>query len=109
MPDWVRDRKKEIQKLYLDAASGAVFEDRPVYIKMYIYKKMPATSWSKKHKEEMHLKPAPIKPDVDNVIKLYLDALNGLAYKDDAQVVSISAYKIYDYTDSVSLIIQDEL
>lgn len=29
------------------------------------------------------------KPDLDNVAKLVLDALNGLAYRDDAQVVQL--------------------
>lgn len=33
------------------------------------------------------------KPDIDNVIKLVLDALNGVAYDDDAQVVSVTGIK----------------
>lgn len=33
------------------------------------------------------------KPDIDNVIKLVLDALNGVAYDDDAQVVSVTGLK----------------
>lgn len=36
-----------------------------------------------------------VKPDIDNVIKLVLDALNGLGYKDDKQVVELHAYKFY--------------
>lgn len=35
------------------------------------------------------------KPDVDNVLKAVLDALNGVAYSDDAKVVSVSARKQY--------------
>lgn len=35
------------------------------------------------------------KPDVDNVIKIVLDALNGFAWHDDAQVVDLSVSKIY--------------
>lgn len=35
------------------------------------------------------------KPDVDNIIKIILDALNGIAYKDDCQVVEIYAAKKY--------------
>lgn len=35
------------------------------------------------------------KPDIDNVLKAVLDALNGVAYKDDAKVVRISANKQY--------------
>lgn len=35
------------------------------------------------------------KPDVDNIQKVVLDALNERAYKDDAQVVRISCEKRY--------------
>lgn len=35
------------------------------------------------------------KPDVDNIQKVVLDALNGIAYRDDAQVVRISCEKRY--------------
>ena len=36
------------------------------------------------------------KPDIDNLIKLVLDALNGVFYVDDAQVMRITASKQYD-------------
>lgn len=35
------------------------------------------------------------KPDIDNVLKVVLDALNGVAYKDDSRVVCVTAKKIY--------------
>lgn len=35
------------------------------------------------------------KPDIDNVLKIVLDALNGVAYKDDSRVVFVAARKIY--------------
>lgn len=35
------------------------------------------------------------KPDLDNVVKAVLDALNGQAWEDDKQVVCLTAYKIY--------------
>lgn len=33
------------------------------------------------------------RPDLDNLLKLFWDALNGIVFKDDAQVVSINAKK----------------
>ena len=36
------------------------------------------------------------KPDVDNLIKAVCDALNGIAYHDDAQVTSVFCAKFYD-------------
>lgn len=35
------------------------------------------------------------KPDADNVLKLVLDALNGIAWADDSQLVSVSVLKRY--------------
>src|SRR5437660_9382526 len=35
------------------------------------------------------------RPDVENLAKTVLDALNGVAYQDDAQVVTLTAHKRY--------------
>lgn len=37
------------------------------------------------------------KPDIDNVLKVVLDALNGVAYKDDSRVVHVEAEKKYSF------------
>ena len=45
------------------------------------------------------------KPDIDNVIKAILDGLNEVAYKDDAQVVNVSASKYYSDEPRVEVIV----
>lgn len=40
------------------------------------------------------------KPDLDNIVKLLADAMNGVVYKDDKQIVSICVSK--KYADSAS-------
>lgn len=35
------------------------------------------------------------RPDVDNIAKIVLDSLNGLAYDDDSQVVELNIRKMY--------------
>ena len=40
------------------------------------------------------LKPC-VKPDIDNIAKVVCDALNGIAYKDDNQIVTLVVGKIY--------------
>ena len=57
----------------------------------------PAKSTSKKKRMQMlsgEIKPTK-KPDIDNITKCILDGLNGVAYRDDTQVVEVSAKKIY--------------
>lgn len=39
------------------------------------------------------------KPDVDNIAKVVCDALNGVAYRDDAQIVDIHVSKRYTELD----------
>ena len=36
-----------------------------------------------------------VKPDIDNVVKIIMDGLNGAAYTDDKQVVDVTALKAY--------------
>lgn len=36
-----------------------------------------------------------LRPDVDNMIKFYLDALKGVLYKDDSQISIHGSIKIY--------------
>ena len=107
-PPWVKERKRLIAMLYLSEARGHSFGDKPVRILMDIRKKMPANSWSKKRKYENEGKPSTVKPDVDNIEKLYLDALNGVAYDDDNQVTALIVQKRYDWTDSVTVIIEED-
>lgn len=51
-----------------------------------------------KRKKSVKRKYATVKPDLDNMIKAIMDALNGVAYKDDCQVVQLMAEKVYTET-----------
>jgi len=44
------------------------------------------------------------KPDLDNLAKAVLDALNGLAYHDDSQIVELYVRKIYGDAKAVVVI-----
>lgn len=46
-----------------------------------------------------------MKPDCDNIAKAILDALNGVAYDDDKQVVRLHVEKEYGATGSVEVVI----
>ncbi len=47
------------------------------------------------------------KPDWDNIGKIIADALNGVAYHDDAQVVDAQTRKFYSDNPRVEIIIQN--
>ena len=73
-------------------------KDTPITMKIEFFFKVPK-SWSKAKKENIPHHTS--KPDVDNLVKSVKDALNGVAYKDDSQVVSIFARKQYAQEDAV--------
>jgi Holliday junction resolvase RusA-like endonuclease len=53
-------------------------------------------SWTKAKKlqaEQREIYPG--KPDIDNVAKIVLDALNGIVFEDDAQVHALRVFKAY--------------
>lgn len=47
------------------------------------------------------------KPDCDNIVKIICDALNGIAYKDDAQIVSVSIEKRYSVMPHIEVALQE--
>lgn len=78
------------------------FTEGPLMAEIIAFYQIPK-SWSKKKKQEAWTQgiPPTVKPDCDNVIKIILDALNGIAYKDDNQVVKIKFQKLYATKGSV--------
>jgi Holliday junction resolvase RusA-like endonuclease len=50
----------------------------------------------------------PVKrPDLDNIAKIVLDALNGVAYNDDAQVVYLQILKAYSEKPRVQVVLKE--
>ena len=47
------------------------------------------------------------KPDSDNIIKIILDALNGVAYWDDSQVCRVYFDKMYAENPETKIIIKE--
>ena len=73
-----------------------------VAVKIIAQFKIPKSA-TKKDKlliEEGKLSPAK-KPDIDNIIKIVLDALNKMAFKDDNQITKIEVEKIYGLDERI--------
>ncbi len=49
------------------------------------------------------------KPDIDNLGKSVLDALNGIVYEDDANVSTITLSKHYGIEDNVSVLVEGRM
>lgn len=86
-PKKVTDHKELIKRDYRITHKNAPVLTGALKIEITFY--IPKPKSAKKRKF-----PA-VKPDLDNYVKLVLDALNGLCYVDDGQVVEIHASKNY--------------
>ncbi len=60
----------------------------PVSISIEVFGYLP-----KSRPKKIASEPNTFKPDVDNIAKLVMDALNGIAYEDDKQVTSLNVTK----------------
>lgn len=61
-------------------------------------------SWSQKKKKEYFGKPHQAKPDIDNYLKAFLDAL----CIDDSYVYDVRAMKFWAILGSIEIVIEDE-
>jgi len=47
------------------------------------------------------------KPDIDNIVKIVLDAMNGIAFKDDTQITKLQVEKSYATSEGVLIRISE--
>ena len=87
----VRECYKEQDGRYIEGSIKAL---------IIAYYKIPK-SYSKKRVQAIRdgLEKPTKKPDADNIAKIILDSLNGIAYKDDSQIVDLSVIKRYTEDD----------
>ena len=86
-----------------EAMAGRPPIEGPVCVVVDMRCQVPA-SWSKKKQAQALaglIRPVS-KPDQDNVLKALFDGLNGVAWKDDVQVVEILSRKRYAETPGLS-------
>ena len=89
-PRVTQKAEEEIGLAYKAAGGTLAPKGVPVTVSITVHK-APAKSTPKRVLMKLDLR----KPDLDNVIKLVLDGLNGVAYEDDSQVVSIDADRVW--------------
>ena len=108
-PDKTRAYEAAVQA----AARAAMGKTPPltgaVRLSLWFFLPIPA-SYSEKRKAELLKGTAAMgsashtkRPDLDNLIKSVSDALNGVVFGDDCQIVQVEAIKRYGLTPSVNI------
>lgn len=98
-----------IKDRFLSVADGVFFNrGTPVELRV-VARFIPPSSESKKSQQRMLSgEVLPLKkPDMDNIVKVVADALNGVAYHDDTQVVLVIAKKAYSAVEGLDITVEE--
>ena len=87
-PKKTKDAEAAIAEAWAEQVGETAPKGVPVMVEIAIRRHLPKTA-PKKLTAQQDL----AKPDIDNVAKLVLDALNGVAYVDDTQVIELHTWK----------------
>lgn len=107
-PAKTRAYEKLVRVEYGAQCGAQYFGDSPLAVSITAYYQIPKSA-SKRKRGQMEskiIRPT-VKPDADNVCKAVCDALNGVAWKDDAQIVNLIFEKHYGAEPRVKVEIEE--
>ena len=86
----------------------AIIQDGPVHVQVGVYVPIPK-SWGRAKASEAYrgkFHPA-VKPDLDNYVKTAMDICNGEVFRDDSQVCTVFAFKVYAHSPMLRVKVSD--
>jgi len=93
---------------YIEKNKGEPLLKNQLKINIKLYFQIPKSVSKKKRKAMLEGEIRYDKrPDIDNCIKSITDALNGIAYTDDKQIVEVNAYKYYSDEPKTEVCIEE--
>ncbi len=93
--------KKEITLQVSEILAGSISMD-------FVAKMPMAPSWTEKKKKDLAGKECTAKPDLDNLLKFYMDVMNEIAYLDDRLISEIHAKKIYSDNSGIEITLREK-
>jgi Holliday junction resolvase RusA-like endonuclease len=107
-------KTREYESIVAGKARVAMGETAPLQgalsVSMYFRLPMPKTTPKKRMASLLDGSVRPTKrPDLDNLNKSVLDAMNGIVYADDSQVVTIHSKKVYSTNPGVDICVMEEI
>ena len=110
-PQKTKTYEDEIRLMAKAAMGASEALETPVTVAIYIRVGIPASFSKQKRKDALDgiLKPTK-KPDIDNVAKCHLDAIQGgIIILDDKQVTNLHVIKVYAETPAVEVMVREDL
>lgn len=100
-PEKTRNTEAMMRAFAAEAMAGKPIFDGPIFLSMLITLNPPA-SWSKKKRAAALFVTG--KPDPDNLVKM-VDSLNGVVWRDDAQICDLHFSRRYSLTAREEVVI----
>jgi len=105
-PKKTADFKKQLHLLAL--AKHVVPIQEALSVEIWFYRQIQTSISKKEHLRRTTGQVRPtVKPDTDNYIKSALDALNGILWRDDAQIVDLTAHKFYSDNPRIEIKLEE--
>jgi Holliday junction resolvase RusA-like endonuclease len=107
-PDKTRNYESLIKEAAIEAMGTSEPLETPVTLYLYIRAPIPKSLPKKRIEACLNGLEKPIKkPDASNVLKSVEDAMNGVVYKDDSQIVNIHVSKVYSSVSGIDVCIKE--
>lgn len=107
-PQKTKTYEDEIKMMASAAMGSSEPLETPITVAIYISIGIPASFSKKRYKDALENIEKPMKkPDIDNIAKCFLDAMNGIIYLDDKQVVNLHVKKVYAETPCVQVMVSE--
>ena len=107
-PDKTRNYESLIKEAAIEAMGSSEPLETPVTLYLYIRAPIPKSLPKKRIEACLNGLEKPIKkPDASNVLKSVEDAMNGVVYKDDSQIVNIHVSKVYSSVSGIDVCIKE--
>lgn len=106
-PSRTAEYEREVAMSYKAVSKGKVF-DGALTLDISAYFSIPKSTPKKRVEQILRQDIRPTKkPDIDNIAKIILDGLNGIAYQDDKQIVSVRVNKFYSTEPRVEVAVEE--
>ena len=107
-PDKTRNYEALIKEAAIQAMGSNEILETPVNLYLYIRAPIPKSLPKKRLEACLNGSEKPIKkPDASNVLKSVEDAMNGVIYKDDSQIVNIHVTKVYSSQSGIDVCVKE--
>ena len=107
-PDKTRTYEALIKEASREAMGSTEPLETPVNLYLYIRAPIPKSLPKKRIEACLNGLEKPIKkPDASNILKSVEDAMNGVVYKDDSQIVNIHVSKVYSSVSGIDVCVKE--